>query len=111
VINATGHKGITISALSAIDVVCWDANGRTLDQPLHQLFGSCRTWVDTYTSVGLWLGASIDDLQAAPDRAVDNSENITAECDQRSSYPLAACIAGASHSRFIDAHFCSFVCS
>lgn len=61
-INPTGHKGITVSALSAIDVACWDAWGRTLDQPLHRVFGACRDSIDTYASSGLWLDASIDDL-------------------------------------------------
>lgn len=62
-INPTGHKGITISALSAIDVACWDAYARSLGEPLHRLFGSCRTAIDTYASSGLWLNASIADLE------------------------------------------------
>ncbi|NND76403.1 MAG: mandelate racemase/muconate lactonizing enzyme family protein [Ilumatobacter sp.] len=63
-INPTGHKGTTVSALSAIDVACWDAWGRTLGQPLHRVFGACRDSVDTYASSGLWLNASIDELVA-----------------------------------------------
>ncbi len=61
-INPTGHKGVTISALSAIDVALWDAHARSLGQPLHRLFGAARTTVDTYASSGLWLNASIDEL-------------------------------------------------
>jgi len=63
-INPTGHKGVTIAALSAIDVACWDAFGRTVGQPLHHLFGACRSEVDTYASSGLWLSASVDELVA-----------------------------------------------
>ncbi len=63
-INATGHKGVTIAALSAIDIACWDAFARTLDVPLAHLFGTCRTQVDTYASSGLWLTATIDELIA-----------------------------------------------
>ena len=62
-INPTGHKGITISALSAIDVACWDAYGRSLGEPLHRLFGSSRTTIDAYASSGLWLNASIGELE------------------------------------------------
>ncbi|MEO7370881.1 MAG: mandelate racemase/muconate lactonizing enzyme family protein [Ilumatobacteraceae bacterium] len=61
-INPTGHKGVTISALAAIDVACWDAFARTIGLPLSHVFGTCRTEVDTYASSGLWLSASIDEL-------------------------------------------------
>ncbi|MEP7113834.1 MAG: mandelate racemase/muconate lactonizing enzyme family protein, partial [Ilumatobacteraceae bacterium] len=61
-LNPTGHKGVGISALSAIDVACWDAFGRTLGLPLSHIFGACRTEVDTYASSGLWLSATIDEL-------------------------------------------------
>ena len=63
-INPTGHKGVTISALSAIDVACWDAFGRTVGLPLHRVFGACRSEIDTYASSGLWLSASLDELAA-----------------------------------------------
>lgn len=62
-INPTGHKGVTISALSAIDTACWDIVGKAADKPLHQLFGACRDRVRTYASSGLWLSMSIDALQ------------------------------------------------
>lgn len=61
-INPTGHKGVTISALSAIDIACWDAFARTIGLPLSHVFGACRTEVDTYASSGLWLTATIDEL-------------------------------------------------
>ena len=61
-INPTGHKGVTISALSAIDVACWDMVGRAANMPLHHMFGACRDRVKTYASGGLWLSQSIDSL-------------------------------------------------
>ena len=70
-INPTGHKGVTISALSAIDVALWDAFGRTVGQPLAKLFGGMRERVDTYASSGLWLGDTIDDLVAEAQGFVD----------------------------------------
>jgi L-alanine-DL-glutamate epimerase-like enolase superfamily enzyme len=60
--NPTGHKGVTISALSAIDVAGWDAYARSIGQPLHHVFGSCCDDVDAYASSGLWLSASLDEL-------------------------------------------------
>ena len=63
-INPTGHKGVTVAALSAIDTACWDAVGKAAGLPLHKMFGACRNEVDTYASSGLWLSQSIDELQA-----------------------------------------------
>ena len=61
-INPTGHQGVTVSAMSAIDVACWDVVGKAAQRPLHQLFGACRTEVDTYASSGLWLSHTLDEL-------------------------------------------------
>lgn len=63
-INAMGHKGVTVSAMSALDVAMWDAVGKTLGQPLHRVWGSCRDDVATYATSGLWLSQSIDELVA-----------------------------------------------
>lgn len=63
-INAMGHKGVTISGLSAIDVALWDLAGKSADLPLAKMWGSCRSDVATYASSGLWLSASIDELVA-----------------------------------------------
>ena len=66
-INPTGHKGLTISALSAIDTACWDLIGKAANKPLHHLFGACRERIKTYASGGLWLSQSIDSLVAQAD--------------------------------------------
>ncbi len=62
-INPTGHKGVTISALSAIDIALWDLVGKAHNAPLHHIFGACRESIDTYASGGLWLSQDIDDLK------------------------------------------------
>ena len=62
-VNPTGHKGVTVSAMSAIDVACWDAVGRAAGLPLHKMFGACRDRLDTYASSGLWLSATIGELE------------------------------------------------
>lgn len=62
-LNPTGHAGITISALSAIDVALWDIVGKSVDMPLSKLFGGMRDRVETYASSGLWLSDSIEHLE------------------------------------------------
>ena len=61
-INPTGHKGVTISALSTIDTALWDIVGKAANLPLHKLFGACRSKIKTYASGGLWLAQSIYEL-------------------------------------------------
>lgn len=62
-INPTGHKGVTVSAMGAINVGCWDLIGKHSEKPLHHVFGACRDSIKTYASGGLWLSQSIDELQ------------------------------------------------
>jgi L-alanine-DL-glutamate epimerase-like enolase superfamily enzyme len=63
-INFYGHKGISVFALSMVDMALWDLRGKGLERPIHRLLGGCRPAVPTYASGGLWLGASIDELAA-----------------------------------------------
>ncbi len=63
-INFYGHKGVSVFALSAVDMALWDLRGKALGRPIHRLLGGCRSRVPTYASGGLWLGASIDELVA-----------------------------------------------
>ncbi len=63
-INFLGHKGVSVFALSALDVACWDLVGKAAGEPLHRLFGACRDAVPAYASAGLWLSLDIDELLA-----------------------------------------------
>ena len=70
-INPIGHKGITISAMTAIDTACWDLVGKAAEKPLHHIFGACRDRIWTYASGGLWLHQNIDELQAEAQSFLD----------------------------------------
>jgi len=63
-VNFLGHKGVSIFALSALDMALWDARGKALGQPVHRLLGSCRDSAPAYHSGGLWLSRSRDELAA-----------------------------------------------
>ncbi len=63
-VNFVGHKGVSLFALSALDMALWDARGKALGQPVHRLLGSCREAVPAYHSGGLWLSRSQDELAA-----------------------------------------------
>lgn len=60
--NAMGHKGVTVSAMAAIDVALWDVVGKSHGLALHKMWGACRDRVATYATSGLWLSLSIDEL-------------------------------------------------
>ncbi len=70
-INPTGHKGVTIAALSTIDTACWDLIGKAAGKPLHHLFGACRDTIPTYASSGLWLSYSEAELEIEAQRFLD----------------------------------------
>lgn len=48
-----GRRGITISAISGIDMALWDLLGRSLKQPVHRLLGGrCHDRLPAYASGG-----------------------------------------------------------
>ena len=66
-----GPGGLLHCALAPLDIAVWDANGKTLGQPLHRLLGGFRDRLPTYASDGLWYSLSPGDLAASAKRHVD----------------------------------------
>ena len=67
-----GPGGLLHCALAPLDIAVWDANGKTLGQPLHRLLGGYRDRVPTYASDGLWYSLSPAELAASARRHVDD---------------------------------------
>ena len=67
-----GPGGLLHCALAPLDIAVWDANGKTLGQPLHRLLGGYRDRLPTYASDGLWYSLSPADLAASAKRHVDD---------------------------------------
>jgi len=56
-----GRMGVTVFAMSAVDIALWDALGRRAGLPLHRLWGHVRSEVPAYGS-GCWRGLGGDGM-------------------------------------------------
>lgn len=59
-----GHKGVTVFGLAAIDTALWDAKGKALGQSVAHMLGAAHERIPVYSSAGLWLSATPDELAA-----------------------------------------------
>lgn len=57
-----GHKGVTIFGLAGVDTALWDAKGKALGQSVTHMLGAARDRIPVYSSAGLWLSATPDEL-------------------------------------------------
>ena len=58
-----GRRGMTVRAMSAIDIAMWDAMGKTAGVPVYKLLGGFRERVPAYLAGGYYLeGKTLDDL-------------------------------------------------
>jgi L-alanine-DL-glutamate epimerase-like enolase superfamily enzyme len=64
-----GRMGISVMAMSALDVALWDALGRHLEQPLWQVFGGERKPLPVYGS-GCFRGLGHDGMIEKAERFV-----------------------------------------
>ena len=73
---AFGRKGLGMVAISAVDIALWDALGKTLGVPVHDLIGGRRTETIPVYASRLYGSDSLDDLAAEAQRYLD--EGFTA---------------------------------
>ena len=73
---AFGRKGLGMVAISAVDIALWDALGKTLGVPVHDLIGGRRTETIPVYASRLYGSDSLDELAAEAQRYVD--EGFTA---------------------------------
>jgi D-galactarolactone cycloisomerase len=70
-----GQKGVTISALSAIDIALWDIKGKALGLPVHKLLGGAyRTRARAYAT-GLYEPQRVPSI---PDALVEEAQGYKA---------------------------------
>lgn len=51
-LNPRAMTGVVSSALSALDIACWDAHGKQAGRTCAQLLGGCRDWAPVYITFG-----------------------------------------------------------
>ena len=54
-LNLVGYEGLTIIAVSGLDMAAWDALAKAVDLPLAEFLGGSLGPVPAYNSNGLWL--------------------------------------------------------
>ena len=52
-----GYEGVTLAAVSGLDMALWDAAARAADLPLARLLGGSQMPVKAYNSCALWLNS------------------------------------------------------
>ena len=56
-----GRRGLTLIAISALDIALWDIIGKSCNKPIHKLLGGYREKVPVYAS-GINLNFTVDEL-------------------------------------------------
>ncbi|MBP1778274.1 MAG: Mandelate racemase/muconate lactonizing protein, partial [candidate division NC10 bacterium] len=60
-----GQKGVTISAISAVDIALWDVKGKILNQPVYRLLGGAYRQRARVYATGLYEPQGVPSIPAA----------------------------------------------
>lgn len=52
--DKNGRRGMSIAALSGVDIALWDINGKALGQPVYRLLGGAHDRLEAYHSGGFY---------------------------------------------------------
>lgn len=59
-----GRRGVTMAAISAVDIALWDILGKVSGQPVYKLLGAARETLEPYASAGYYMdGKGLTELQ------------------------------------------------
>jgi len=75
-LNQRSMTGVVSSALSCLDIACWDIHGKATGRTVAQLLGGARDWAPTYCTFGFPEYDRDQLVQAAKDRHAEGHRRL-----------------------------------
>jgi L-alanine-DL-glutamate epimerase-like enolase superfamily enzyme len=75
-LNQRSMTGVVSSALSCLDIACWDIHGKSAGRTVAQLLGGARDWAPTYCTFGFPEYDRDQLVQAAKDRYAEGHRRL-----------------------------------
>ncbi len=75
-LNQRSMTGVISSALSCLDIACWDIHGKAVGRSVAQLLGGARDWAPTYCTFGFPEYDRETLVQAAKDRLAEGHKRL-----------------------------------
>jgi L-alanine-DL-glutamate epimerase-like enolase superfamily enzyme len=75
-VNQRSMTGVVSSALSCLDIACWDIHGKLTGRSVAQLLGGARDWAPTYCTFGFPEYDRETLVQAAKDRLAEGHQRL-----------------------------------
>ena len=75
-LNQRTMTGVVSSALSCLDIACWDIHGKAARRTVAQLLGRARDWAPTYCTFGFPEYDRDTLVQAAKDRLAEGHKRL-----------------------------------